>query len=388
MDIKEIKRKSNSTLYTLIFARTIIKLTLTRFFFFTLLADLVVKHSKKKSPPKRLSSINKRHAIFGATTTTTVTKITKLVLKPKKDVRESPSKKTVLTTNKYSSKPTTVQSAVLTGSSYQIKSLPNKTARRNETPTKSSKDASLERKLAARKFFKENHAKGVASSEDKLITDDNPNTIKSTALHVTEASQKPDFDAIITDNSKTSFVPMNEMQIFGDQSKPNDHHKTIISPVLKEITSTIINSIGTGNEPLARPVKLSEKLKRTSTPSRTPHSTQKLSSTATSQTKCKRKSYDPIKARQYIRQQQEKWKEEEKEKAKGALRKKEIRERLDVLRRNSLKIVGENVKRAKKGSSTSPRRQKIAQMKPSEDFAHDQNGKRKKQRKYTRIHAK
>lgn len=64
----------------------------------------------------------------------------------------------------------------------------------------------------------------------------------------------------------------------------------------------------------------------------------------------KRKSYDPIKARQFIQQQQEKRKEELIEMAKMPPQRDVIKKRLNELKKNSLKIVKQNVQRARRCS--------------------------------------
>lgn len=332
------------------------------------MADLLcVTQSKKHSPPKRLTPPKKRHTIMGSTTTTTVTKITKLVLKPKKDVRENVNRKTVITTNKYSSKPLTMQSTIVTGASYQIKNIPRKATGKNELSTKISKDINMERKLAARRFFRENHAKGpthpTEDSQVKLTSGIDEKLAKLSATRVLNPNDThKQASAILDKNNGLAWKQPDETYTTDERNNPGEQTKIIVSPVLKEITSAIINSIGANPTELKTPSHPIDKLEKSHN---SPQIIRMLNSSPPSQVKCKRKSYDPIKARQFIRQQQDKRKEIEKEKAKGVQRKVEIRERLDKLRKNSLKIIGENVKRAKKENPVTSKVQSLGhQLKP------------------------
>lgn len=65
--------------------------------------------------------------------------------------------------------------------------------------------------------------------------------------------------------------------------------------------------------------------------------------------KCQKKTYDPIKARRYMREQQIKRKEILMDKILEKERKNEIRQRLINLQKNSMEIVGKNVERARIG---------------------------------------
>lgn len=119
--------------------------------------------------------------------------------------------------------------------------------------------------------------------------------------------------------------------------------KAANGPVLKEITSAVVNDSNVVKSATTNfNFNVSENVKENQ------KSPQKIVKHSENDVKCKQKSYDPIKARQFIRTQREKWKEAEKpEKIKSPATKEGIKQRLSALRKNSLKIVEKNVQKAR-----------------------------------------
>lgn len=241
-------------------------------------------------------------------TTATVSKITKLVLKPKPTTPKK-SLTSKITTKKYTTKPVTTiksRSTVISHeSTFRVrnikKSPPNK-RQITEHAEISVKSEQISHQISVNtKGF---NAKKVVQSNKPLEMEHSEQSANLTSFNVT---------------------------------------KTVNSPVLKEITSAVVNgsnvmksATNNFNFNVSENVKENEK------------SPQKIVKHSENDVKCKQKSYDPIKARQFIRTQREKWKEAEKtEKTKSPATKEDIKQRLSALRKNSLKIVEKNVQKAR-----------------------------------------
>lgn len=245
------------------------------------------------------TSITKAHSTAKLKTTTTVTKITKLILKPKIETKS----KFTFATSKYNSKTSLAKDAKVSKPTYNVSAL----ARR-------SIDLNGQRKTAiGNKKTKRSPPKSMAL---KLLPKEN--RISST---------------------KDAKIEQHQCSIM-------NLPKTVENPILQEITSAIINTSSHVPPDTKTPNKFSQK----STAFEIQHSPASKSMSKECFEKCTLKSYDPIKARQFMRTQQKKRQEETKEKSKAIANKEEIKKRLENLQKNTRKIVGKNIKRAQSNS--------------------------------------
>lgn len=249
---------------------------------------IVATKSTKRPSTAPAASIRAIKPVAGRTkaTTTTVTKITKLVLKP----RAEPKSRLTLTTTQHYSRQTATSSSMKPTSNldktYRIRNI-------NAPPKRMST-------VSANPVG----AKGIRKFGSKENKSNKQETIQTTNTNIQLSHTKP----------------------------PNNG-------ILEEITSAVVNA--SPSKP--RSVRNSMAFEIQNTP-------KKRILAEKSSEKCKRKSYDPIKARQFIREQQERRKLSAMEKAKASMNQEEIKKRLDNLRKNSLKIVNKNVKRARSGA--------------------------------------
>lgn len=265
--------------------------------------DIVAtKVMKRPSTAPAAASIRATKSVAGRTkaTTTTVTKITKLVLKPKAE----PKSRLTLTTTQHFSRQTA------TSSSMKAHSNLDKTYRIQNINAPSKRLSTDSAKRGAGNWFKNHYIQQktkIASKENKSFESN-----KREITHTTNTNIQ------LSDS------------------------KTLNKGVLEEITSTVVNTSPSEQ----RSVRNSMAFEIQNTPKKRIKPVVAVA-TEESKEKCKRKSYDPIRARQFIREQQEKRKLSAMEKAKESINQEEIKRRLDNLRKNSLKIVNKNVKRAR-----------------------------------------
>lgn len=258
--------------------------------------------SKLSKRPTTAQTIRAGRALAGKTkaTTTTVTKITKLVLKPR---AEQKSRFTLTTTQHFS------RQTAMSSSAKPLSHL-DKTYRIQNINV--AKRVSVDPAQGVGRAWNQNKPK-TASKEN----------VKS-----------------IEPNKQESIVKSKAVS----QMKQTN---TLNNGVLEEITSAVVNA--SPKKPTSARNSMAFEIQNT--PKKRIKSTE-AANAEKSADKCKRKSYDPIKARQFIREQQEKRKLSAQEKAKATANQEEIKKRLDNLRRNSLKIVNKNVSRARSTTST------------------------------------
>lgn len=250
-------------------------------------------------------------------TTTTVTKITKLVLKP----RAEPKSRFTLTTTQHFSRQTATSSSMKTSPN------PDKTYRVRNINAMKRVSTDLTKRSLAQKAIK--NKPEISSKENES-----------------------------TESKKQEVVVKSNAEIQLNQTK------TLNNGILEEITSAVVNTSQTN--PTSARNSMAFEIQNT------PKKRNKPSATATTEKspeKCKRKSYDPIKARQFIREQQEKRKLSALEKAKASVNQEEIKKRLDNLRRNSLKIVNKNVKKARNSTPEVEKKGKVELRRKSETVA-------------------
>lgn len=245
----------------------------------------------------------------------TATKITKLVLKPKSVVSKSSLTSSKVTSKKYITKPVAIKSRstmISHESTFRIqnikKTLPSE--RQNE---KNEVILMRNAKISQHFIVNGNNSK-VKQSVDvnqpfEMVHSEQ--TANITSLNVTKVLEK--------------------------------------SPILQEITSTIVN----GSNFMKTSVNEFE-----TNISENGKNPLKIEKHDENNAKTKPRSYDPIKARQLIRIQQEKRKKTEIEQSKTPSTKEEIKQRLSKLRANTLKMVEKNVQKARKNSNINPRNSK------------------------------
>lgn len=256
----------------------------------------VASHVSKRPSTAPTASMRVTKTLAGKTkaTTTTVTKITKLVLKPKAEQKS----RFTLTTTQHFSKQTATSSSMKPASNldstYRIQ---------NTNKVRRAATVDVGKRIGGNLIQNDVKTKPkIALKENKSIE-----SKKSTAE--------------------------------GMQVKPT---KTQNNGILDEITSAVVNASSTK----LTSARNSMAFEIQNTPKNRVKSVVRGTVEKASE-KCRRKSYDPIKARQFIREQQEKRKLNALEKAKAAVNQEEIKKRLDNLRRNTLKIVNKNVKRVR-----------------------------------------
>lgn len=254
---------------------------------------------------KNVSTSKSSSAIKTKSSTASVSKITKLVLKPRAISKNLLTTK--MASKKYLTKPVSIKSRS-TVISHEA------TFRVENHQTNGSKSPSNKRRNAENALIEH---KSVPNKK-MLIAD---NDIHRNSKDNTDEMQQP-LDMV--QSSNITFLNMT---------------KTVENPILQEITSTVVNCT---SEVSSIKIDCASKIKIS------PGKTNKLDENSQ---KCKLKSYDPIKARQFIRSQREKRKETEKERSNELTSKEEIKRRLSALQRNSLKIVGKNVQKARQSTS-------------------------------------
>lgn len=237
-------------------------------------------------------------------TTATATKITKLVLKPKPVAAKS-SLTSKVTNKKYITKPVTIKSRstmISHESTFRIRDI--------------KKSAPSERANEKNDMILVKNA--AAQISQQFIV--NGNDMK-------KMDQSQPFEMVHSEHS-ANITSLNVTKI-------------VSNPILQEITSTVVNgstlmksSVNEFDANISKNVKNS------------PKKVAKHSENDAG--KNKSKSYDPIKARQFIRMQKEKRRESEIEKSKTPATREEIKQRLSALRSNTLKIVEKNVQKARK----------------------------------------
>lgn len=248
-----------------------------------------------------------RSSTASKTKTIAVTKMTKLVLKPPSQPKIPSAGK--VTIKKYITKPvTTIKSrstlSVSHSAAYRVRDI-SKVAvdqkRPNAQPT---------------------NARNIGHSDNAVL-------IKSTE-NANEESQQP-FD-----------------MGHGDGGKPVVNTSTFDIPILQEITSTVVNC---STAQKVSGTELDDKI-----------SPKKCKESSENEQKSKLKAYDPFKARQFIQKQKEKRKELAQDKSKIPISKQEIKQRLSALHKNSLQILGKNVKRARENSEDRGNTSKTTQI--------------------------
>lgn len=253
-------------------------------------------------PNKNVSTTKSNSAIKTKSSTASVSKITKLVLKPRAISKNLLTTK--MASKKYLTKPVSIKSrstVISHEATFRVENI--------------SKSPSNKRRNAENALIEQ---KSVPNKK-MLIAD---NDIHRNSKNNIDETQLP-LDMV--QSSNITFLNMT---------------KTVESPILQEITSTVVNC--TTSEVSSIKIDCASKSKIS------PGKTIKIDENSQ---KFKLKSYDPIKARQFIRSQREKRKETEKEKSKAPSSKEEIKRRLSVLQKNSLKIVGKNVQKARQSTS-------------------------------------
>lgn len=264
----------------------------------------LIEPVKRAVTIKSTSAANIKHKT--KSTTATATKITRLILKPKpKPVTSKSSLTSKVTSTKYITKPVTIKSRstmISHASTFRIQNI--------------KKTSPSERQHVKNEF------NGQISQQQLILNGNNSKLNQS-------------FEMVHSERN-TNITSLNVTQI-------------VNSPILQEITSNIVNesnllksSVNELEPNVSENVKNSKKI--------TKHSE--------NDTKIKPKSYDPIKARQFIRMQKEKRKEIEMEKSKIPATKEEIKQRLNALRTNTLKIVEKNVEKVRKNVKISSKNSK------------------------------
>lgn len=270
----------------------------------TVIANTITKPLKRASS----SATANGNAIKAKakSTTATVSKITKLVLKPKPIPPKSSLASTV-TTKKYITKPVTIKSRstmISHESTFRIKSI-------NKTPPNK----------------KQNEENALISVKNKQY---------SRQLIVNRC----DSDSHQVAGQNKSF----EMEHSANITSLNVTH-IVDGPILQEITSTVVN----GTNCVKNSVNDFDK-KSTKNAKENVNSPKKYGTHCDNDIECKPRSYDPIKAKQLIRMQKEKRKETEQKESKAPATKEEIKQRLNALRKNTLKIVEKNLQKARKSN--------------------------------------
>lgn len=234
-----------------------------------------------------------------STRTATVSKITKLVLKPKPTISKS-SLAPKVTTKQYITKPVTIKSRstmISHQSTYRVRNI-------QKSPLKNRQ-----------------------SQENAVISVKNEHISRQFIIN------RSDIDA-----NQTYDKPF-EM-VHSEHSANITSLKVINSPILQEITSAVVNGSNlVKNSVNDIDAKISQNIKENNTKKTETHCENVID--------CKPRSYDPIKARQFIRMQKEKQKEIDMNETKAPATKEEIKERLNALRKNTLKIVEKNVRKAR-----------------------------------------
>lgn len=268
-------------------------------------ANSVTKPLRRASP-SATGNVNANTTIKTKSTKATVSKITKLVLKPKPLPPKSLLASKV-TTKKYIAKPVTIKSrstVISHESTFRIKTI-------NKTPQNKKQSQPLA-------VFS---VKNEQFSRQLIVNRNSPESNQTASLN------KPfemEHSANITSMNVTRIVD---------------------GPILQEITSAVVN----GSKLVKNSVnefdrKISDNVKENVA------NTNKIGTHCENDIECKPRSYDPIKARQLVRQQKEKRKEAEKKESKIPANKDEIKQRLNALRKNTLKIVEKNVQNARKSN--------------------------------------
>lgn len=259
---------------------------------------LPTKNTKKPSTAPT-TPVRAARALASKTraTTTTVTKITKLVLKPR---AEQKSRLTVTTTQHFSRQTASsgaTQPAQNLNRTYQIRNI--HAAKRKSTESVRRPSGSF--------------SSGINSK--------------------TKATAK-----------ENKMIEAGKQQVAVSETMQQNQTKTLNIGVLEEITSAVVNANGSPSKPTTTSKSMAFEIQNT--PKKRTKSTTPPAAKSSAE-KCKQKSYDPARARQFIREQQEKRKLSAMKKAKAGESQDEIKKRLDILRRNSLKILNKNVKRAR-----------------------------------------
>lgn len=247
-------------------------------------------------------------------TAATTTKITKLVLKPKSVVSKS-SLTSKLTSKKYTTKPVAIKSRstmISHESTFRIQNI--------------KKTLPSERKNEKNELILVRNAK---NSQHLILNGNNSKINQSVGMEQPFEMVHSEHNANITSLNVTKVLEK--------------------SPILQEITSTIVNG--------SNFIKSSVNEFKTNI-SKNEKNPLKIEKHCENNTNIKARSYDPIKARQLIRMQQDKRKKIEIEKSKTPSTKEEIKQRLSTLRANTLKIVEKNVQKARKTSNINPRNSK------------------------------
>lgn len=277
--------------------------------------NTVVKSSKQTTVPTQITS----NKLWGAakvnvsarkkSTTATVTKITELVLKPKPAAPKS-SLTSKVTTKKYTTKPVAIESRstkISHESTFRIQSI----------------------QKTSPKLRKQSVENISISVENEQIT--NRTSVNKTDCNVNSTRVLNKSFDIIDGERHANITSSNVTQVMEGQ-------------ILQEITSAIVNNTNvmnnSGNLCGKKSAELAKENKSIKLQSPKKHRENDI--------ECKSKSYDPIKARQFIQKQKNKRIEDEKAKAKLPTSEEEIKQRLSALRKNTLKIVEKNVQKARK----------------------------------------
>lgn len=251
-----------------------------------------------------------------SSTTTTVTKVTKLVLKPRIN-RQSPTK---LFATRYTSKIITDEKVKLQNSDsvrirkYDICS----SAKKCPSTAISAKMVNRPRNSSTFQKRESIAVMNISSEETQqdMLTDNHSNLLNENQENIpTSTSEKNrtfNLDSIEVHYGLTT----------GKIVMTNDKSKMPINSTPKE----------SSNKTTAVTRAIPTRLSKTSSPACAVR---------------KHKSYDPVKARSFMREQQLKRKEALLNKPSDQQQKNEIRQRLINLQKNSMKIVGKNLERAR-----------------------------------------
>lgn len=257
-------------------------------------AVAIVTSNIMKSPaPASLRPAAKFVAGKTKATTTTVTKITKLVLKPR---AEQKSRFTLTTTQHFSRQTamsTTKSAAPDMDKTYRIRNI-NATTRVACGASTATGRITIRNGIDGKPKIEAKENKTIAASKREMVT------------------------------------------------------QTVNNGILEEITAAVVNT-GPTKHTSARH---STAFEIRNTPKKQNKPPMLIDATKSAE-KSKRKSYDPVKARQFIREQQEKRKLCALERSKASVNQEEIKKRLANLRTNSLKIVNKNVKRVRNSAPAS-----------------------------------
>lgn len=290
-------------------------------------AQLVATSGAGKSPPKKKKSPIK---------STTVTKVTKLILKPK---AEGETLKTKLIATKYSSRTTSGNKFVMKNEeSFRVR----KYGKRSPEMKKLTANKSMAKVKLATSLNRANNTNEISAIVTKTMSAADTNEDNNVAQPSTTTNE--------IDLGKAS-------SIHGIEISAIEHNPIINFNSIQARINTAINSCANDVE-AKRP-----SVSATSTPLKS--NARKVlskclsprvpsSSSAPCTPKNKRKSYDPEKARSFIKEQQNRRKEALSDRFSSQLQKDAIKKRLMNLQKNSLKIVGNNVKRARTKSSDAP----------------------------------